>query len=256
MKRRRKPSSPIHLSAPPLTVRPPLYFPVAGAMDIDDILADIAVETIPQETRDLQELTRCWVAERVAPEILAWPVELMERVLDRVRRQIELVEDQTGNMDPKTNFKLIVIQTELERFKFLVRSFLRARIAKIDKHPLHILAQHNASLTDPDARNPLLSPSEHQYLTSHQSLLSTHYSSSFLGQFPAALQRLDDTAGGISMVDKPDEDCAVFVRCLRDVGEVAVEGTEKVIRIKRGDVWVVRWCAVRRWVLAGDVELV
>ena len=34
-------------------------------------------------------------------------------------------------MDPKTNFKLIVIQTELERFKFLVRSFLRARIKKV-----------------------------------------------------------------------------------------------------------------------------
>ena len=34
-------------------------------------------------------------------------------------------------MDPKTNFKLIVIQTELERVKFLIRSFLRARIAKV-----------------------------------------------------------------------------------------------------------------------------
>ena len=34
-------------------------------------------------------------------------------------------------MDPKTNFKLIVIQTELERFKFLVRSFLRARLKKV-----------------------------------------------------------------------------------------------------------------------------
>lgn len=41
------------------------------------------------------------------------------------------MEDQTGNLDPKTNFKLIVIQTELERFKFLVRSFLRARLKKV-----------------------------------------------------------------------------------------------------------------------------
>jgi GINS complex subunit 4 len=37
-------------------------------------------------------------------------------------------------MDPKTNFKLIIIQTELERFKFLVRSFLRARIKKVLLH--------------------------------------------------------------------------------------------------------------------------
>ena len=45
--------------------------------------------------------------------------------------QIEVVEEQTGNMDPRTNFRVIILQTELERFKFLVRSFLRVRIAKV-----------------------------------------------------------------------------------------------------------------------------
>ncbi|KAL6710543.1 GINS complex subunit [Coniothyrium glycines] len=225
-------------------------------MDIDDLLAEVAVDSTPRETRDLQELTRCWVAERVAPEILPWPSELMERVLKRIQRQIELVEDQTGNMDPKTNFKLIIIQTELERFKFLVRSFLRARMKKIDAHPLHVQAQHNASL---DALQSLLSPSELQYLVSHQSLLSAHYASSFLSQFPASLQKMDDTAGGISMVDKPDEDKAVFVRALRDVGEVFVQGTDRRFEMKRGDVWVARWSAVRAWAVGsgtGDVELI
>ena len=45
--------------------------------------------------------------------------------------QIETIEEMTGTMDPKSNFTLVVLQTELERFKFLVRSFLRARIAKV-----------------------------------------------------------------------------------------------------------------------------
>lgn len=57
-------------------------------MDIDDLLAEVAVDTTPQETRDLQELTRCWVAERVAPEILPWPSDLMDRVQSRIRRQV------------------------------------------------------------------------------------------------------------------------------------------------------------------------
>lgn len=215
-------------------------------MDIDDILADVSREAEPQESRDLQELTRAWVAERVAPEILPYPDALMERVLERIKRQIELVEEQTGNMDPKANFRLIVIQTELERFKFLVRSFLRARIAKIDKHPLHTLQTASAHL----------STSESHYLTAHQALLSTHYHSSFLSQFPTALQRLDDTAGGISMVDTPDADVAVFCRALRDIGVINVEGTERAFEMKRGDCWVVRWSAVRERVLAGDVELI
>ena len=45
--------------------------------------------------------------------------------------QIETIEEMTGTMDLKSNFTLVILQTELERFKFLVRSYLRARIAKV-----------------------------------------------------------------------------------------------------------------------------
>jgi GINS complex subunit 4 len=57
-------------------------------MDIDDILAEVDSHGIPQETRDLQEITRAWVTERSAPEILQWPESLMERVLERIRKQV------------------------------------------------------------------------------------------------------------------------------------------------------------------------
>lgn len=45
--------------------------------------------------------------------------------------QIEIIESMTGAMDPTANFTLIILQTELERVKFLLRSYLRARIAKV-----------------------------------------------------------------------------------------------------------------------------
>ena len=61
-----------------------------------------------------------------------WPEDgLFERVNESIKGQIEKVEEMTGDMDPKTNFALIVIQTELERYKFLVRSYLRARLSKV-----------------------------------------------------------------------------------------------------------------------------
>ncbi|MCJ1450840.1 GINS complex subunit [Mycoblastus sanguinarius] len=218
-------------------------------MDIDDILAEVDSHTIPRETQDLQELTRAWVTERSAPEILPWPGTLMERVLERTKQQIELVEEQTGNTDPKANFRLIIIQTELERFKFLVRSFLRARIAKIDAYTLHALS-HSPT-------RACLSPSELQYATTHTTILHAHYHSSFLSQFPTSLQRLDDTAGGISMVETPDPDKAVFVRALRDTEDVVVvEGTDTEFEMRRGDVVVVRWSAVRELVVDGGAELI
>lgn len=56
-------------------------------MDIDDILAEVSGDGLPLETRDLQELTRAWVTERSAPELLPWPSDLMERVLRRIHQQ-------------------------------------------------------------------------------------------------------------------------------------------------------------------------
>lgn len=58
-------------------------------MDIDDILASISnTERIPQRTSDLQALTRAWVAERCAPELLPYPEDLIDRVMDRIKVQV------------------------------------------------------------------------------------------------------------------------------------------------------------------------
>ncbi|KAF4487862.1 DNA replication complex GINS SLD5 [Fusarium agapanthi] len=221
-------------------------------MDIEDILrqVDPTSHRVPSETRDLQALTRLWVAERSAPELLEWPTDgLFERVNARIKSQIEKVEDMTGDMDPKTNFALIVIQTELERYKFLVRSFLRARIAKIDKHTLHYLSTQE--LRD------RMSPTEAAYATRHQALLHNHYLSSFLASFPQQLQNLNDTAGNISMIDSPDLDTAVFIRMLRDK-DVYGKGTDDDITLpaKNGDVLILRWSSAKHMVDVGDAELV
>ncbi|KND94804.1 DNA replication complex GINS protein SLD5 [Tolypocladium ophioglossoides CBS 100239] len=221
-------------------------------MDIDDILREVdpSSDGVPSGTRDLQALTRRWVAERSAPELLDWPADgLFERVSDRVKRQIEKVEDMTGDMDPKTNFALIVIQTELERYKFLVRSYLRVRIAKIDKHTLHYLSTQE--LRD------RLSPMELAYATRHQALLHNHYLSSFLASFPPQLQNLNDTAGNVSMIDAPDLDAAVFVRMLRD-RDVHGRGTDadNSLPAENGDVLILRWSSAKAMVDDGDAELV
>jgi len=60
------------------------------------------------------------------------------------------------------------------------------------------------------------------------------------------------------MVDRPDEDNAVFCRILRDAGNVDVQGEQGVqsVQLNRGDVWVLRWRDVREGVEMGDIELI
>lgn len=60
-------------------------------MDIDDILASVDRDhvTSPESASlDHQLLTRFWVAERAVSELLPWPGGLMERMMERVRRQV------------------------------------------------------------------------------------------------------------------------------------------------------------------------
>ena len=151
-------------------------------------------------------------------------------------------------MDPRTNFALIVIQTELERYKYLVRSYLRARIAKIDRHTLHYLSTDNL--------RSRLSEMELAYATRHQALLHNHYLSSFLSSFPPQLQNLNDAAG-INMVEAPDLDAAVFIRLLKDIfvegrgvdSDVTMDGRES-------DIVILRWSDAKPLVEAGSAELV
>ncbi len=59
------------------------------------------------------------------------------------------------------------------------------------------------------------------------------------------------------MIETPDMDKAVFVRATKDVREpIYVEGTDTAFEMKRGDVVVVRWSAVRDLVLEGEAELI
>lgn len=59
------------------------------------------------------------------------------------------------------------------------------------------------------------------------------------------------------MVEVPDAEKAVFVRGVKKDGvRVSVEGTDMDFEIRRGEVVVVRWSAVKDAVEDGDVECV
>lgn len=246
-------------------------------MDISDILRELNAPHLNRDPfassspsnglhpgqADLQALTRAWINERGATELLPWPKDnLIERVTGLIKSQISLVEELTGDMDPKTNFSLIIIQTEVERWKFIVRSLLRARIAKIDKHPLFYLRENGGTADR-------MGEQERLYAERHQMLLEGHYNASFMGAFPETLRGLEDKVGSVHMVEGPDLEGAVFGRGLvggeGDEEDGEGEGTRIRVRgrdgdgvasVGRGEVIVARWADVRGAVERGDMELV
>lgn len=248
-------------------------------VDISDILADISRPAAGNSSSsspyldtdvltDHQLLTRSWISERCAPDLLPYPTELMTRVMSRMQRQIATIEDLasgmgdsyggTGKSTANSNLTLSILQTDLSRTQFILRSYLRQRLAKLTKFATYYL-----SGLDRDEKTGYLSPSETQFLQNHQALLSGFYDATFLHAFPPALRRLDDNSGGVPMVEGPDRGKAVVVRCLvpdewgnePEVDQGLEDGASVELRMKRGQVWVVRWRDVRRGVEKGELEL-
>lgn len=249
-------------------------------VDISDILASFSRPQDLSSSRsshhvgddtdtftDHQLLTRAWTSERCAPDLLPYPTELMARIMARVQAQISRIEDLASGMGDggaqNANLVLSILQTDLSRTQFLVRSLLRQRLAKLTKFAAYYLSR----AVESDTKKQYLSPAETAFLRHHQALLSDLYDTSFLNAFPAGLRRLDDASGGVPMVEPPDGGRAVVVRCLsegvwtndRDVDESRGDdegvGASVELSMRRGEVWVVRWRDVRKGVEKGELEL-
>lgn len=145
-------------------------------------------------------------------------------------------------------------------------------LASRNKNPLASQTQSTASSQNPNQQPedsvpdiseltdlaPLSEP-ESSFLHAHQTLLAGHYAGSFMGAFPRQLRRLDDNAGGTSMIQGPELKEVVFVRCLGVEVPVVVGGEDEEydtgVTMRMGDVWVVRWEGVKAAWGRGEVEL-
>ena len=95
---------------------------------------------------------------------------------------------------------------EVERVKYLLKSYLRSRIVKIEKHLLFIVEKDKASL---------LSQSEMEYAWTIYESRKNHFKSEFFDKISKKLNMLDD---GVdvpdSIITKPNDKQFVFVRFL------------------------------------------
>jgi hypothetical protein len=103
------------------------------------------------DTSLIRQMMRYWVNEKMAPELLeskgdevdalmdlvnrqvGFRMKLSEREIDQSVSQAEAVEkvSKDDRTDSKEHFKLILVQTEMQRVKYLIRSYIRTRLNKV-----------------------------------------------------------------------------------------------------------------------------
>lgn len=198
------------------------------------ILGISAAKNIPQ-------LTEVWMNERNAPELLPYERSLVEPLIAAIEKQAEFVMDQVED-----KFAGMIYQTEIERIKFLLKSYLRVRLSKIEKYTLYILRQENS--------DELLSPQEVIYARRYQELIEAHNHDSFLHQLPKIQHRQDEVAGDLNMVVEPNFDTPVFVKVIQTLGHVQIKEDE--VLFEKDDIIFLRYNDVKRYLRDGKVRLV
>ncbi|KAH9475171.1 DNA replication complex GINS protein sld5 [Psilocybe cubensis] len=203
-----------------------------------------------EQNTPLEQLTRHWLNERHAPDILPAQEDLLMNLLDHLRRQSEAV--QLLREDPSTSeeehMRIMLVQTEVERVKFIVRSYVRTRLFKIERYARFIVT--NADI------QTRLTAAERDHASRHAKLTDQHFYVSVLQGLPEKQSHLDDTPLFVPpMITEPDKSRPVFVHARQRCPRIRLPDGA-TLDMEKGHISLMPYAIVEELVARGDVELI
>ncbi|XP_057414818.1 DNA replication complex GINS protein SLD5 isoform X1 [Lotus japonicus] len=204
-------------------------------------------------TTDFELLKRAWRSEKAAPEILRFESDL----INRVREQIQLMEDTVeekgaAGADPHS---LSLYQMDIDRTLFLLRSYLRIRIQKIEKYMFHI--QKTDELWN------RLSTEEKNFTRRCTDDLKQHLEESVLSKLPEnyqSVQKQSVISEEDDMVPEPQQDTFVLCRSKEyltgiQLEDGPVDDRSKLFEMEAGVLYFICYKSIKALVESGKIDL-
>eukprot|EP00899_Mesostigma_viride_P022752 jgi/Mesvir1/3661/Mv14952-RA.1 len=203
-----------------------------------------------EEVADLPLMKQVFMNEKAAPEILVYQEDLVERIKEYINNQTSVIEDMEKGQHE--SLQAIVYTMDVERVQYLLRSYLRTRMAKIERYALNILSDRTLCSR--------LSEPELAFAKGFVDLMDAHFRSSVLDHLPAtsrSLLRQSNTSTSEDMIPTPDLDGFVFCRCKQTIGSVAIDGRGvDTVDLEEGDLYILRYRPVALLISQGLIEMV
>ena len=198
------------------------------------------IEIDDENVKLYETLKRAWNDEKNAPILLKFKsteVANFQSLLASREREIEALENAANESGDGNEMLLSAIgREELNRAKYVLRSYLRTRIKKIQQFPVHVLQQwkeKNSEETEETEEADLISEKEYEFTLALVKAYEEH-AQSVLANFPisqhftyrdAFMEFVEGkkneelTMEELTMVSHPNEaNKMVFIRILEDVG--------------------------------------
>jgi GINS complex subunit 4 len=122
----------------------------------------------------------------MAPELLPYQHALVESICREINakdREITQRMENKKQSGQDERFYLNINRMEIERTKYTLKSYLRCRMIKIEKHLLYIVEKDQAHL---------LSPSEMEYAWTLYEAKKEHFNSEFFEKVSKKLNCMDE----------------------------------------------------------------
>ncbi|KAJ5078762.1 sld5 protein [Anaeramoeba ignava] len=189
----------------------------------------------------IPDLEKAWINEKNSPEIFPFNETLVNETQNQLNKQESFIfQQQSQNQTP--TFILNLYETEIERIKFLLRSYLRIRLRKIEKFSSNIINDSQIQ--------SLLSEKEFQFVQKFHNLIINHLDESFLSKLKRKKNFFQNK------IDQPDFEEFVACQVLEDIENVQFEDQDlEDDDLKEGKLFIIKYKNIRSFVLEDKMKL-
>jgi GINS complex subunit 4 len=197
----------------------------------------------------IEKLQQSWLNEKLSPELLEHKTPVVECIIEQIKHMENNIKSAK-----KGDFRIAIHKLELDRIKFMLYSYLRLRIKKIEQFASNILDEDNKRNSNTRSK---LSAEEYAYATEYLKNVKNHLTASVLEHLPINLQDLNET---VSM-PKPDLNKFIFFKSLDNlrgilIDDMSMDGRNEIIDIDKNDLYVMRYKPIGSYVASGQVQLI
>lgn len=208
--------------------------------DLEELLWKETKLELGEEEKKSDYIARiniAFVNEKNAPELLPYDGELMDSLKEMINDVQSQIEE--GELD---QLEVLLHEMDVERVKFALTSYLRARLAKIQKFNIHSLQELES----------YMSAQECKFAASYYKTRLGFFRENVLNRLPNEFQDIKE----VEMITKPNLNQFVIARILTNLGIVQSDevGAETQV-LNEGSIVAIKYDTIRTYLKNGTVCL-
>ncbi|XP_013867552.1 DNA replication complex GINS protein SLD5 [Austrofundulus limnaeus] len=222
---------------------------MSDCLSEDGINQEEAEDDVLTPAKLISKLEEAWLNEKFSPELLENRSEMVECVMEQLTHmESNLQRVKAGDAMASVH------RMEVDRIRFVLSSYLRSRLQKIEKFFPHVLEKEKSRA---DGQPSLLSPEEFAFAKEYYANTESYLKTVALKRMPANLQTVDM----LKAVPEPCLDSFVFLRVKERQENIFVEPEtddqrEYVVDLEEGSQHLMRYRTIAPLVSSGAVQLI